>query len=325
MNRNFYPEITPYQTEMLQVSSLHSLYLEELGNPKGIPVIFLHGGPGSGVTSDSARFFNPEKYRIILYDQRGCGRSTPHSELKDNTTWDLVEDLEKIRLHLKIEKWAVFGGSWGSTLAVAYAETHPNAVLKLFLRGLFLLRKEEIHWLYEEGASFVYPDAFGIYRDFIPEDERGDFVKAYYKRLTHEDSEIRARAALIWSQWEARCSRLIPDINMVEKFSNNEDLADAFARIECHYFINKGFFNESNALLENVHKIRHIPTVVVHGRYDMVCPVKNSWDFKEKFPECQLIIVPDAGHSANEEGIRSALIGELDLFAASPPASLAAQ
>lgn len=309
--KQMYPEIEPYSTGFLKVSDLHTIYFEEAGNPKGKPVVFLHGGPGGGIISNYRRYFNPEKWRIILLDQRGCGQSKPFAELKDNTTWDLVSDIEKLRNHLSIARWSVFGGSWGSTLALAYAIKHPDSVAELFLRGIFLLRKKEIDWFYQEGCSKIYPDAWEEYVKPIPQEERNDFVTAYYKRLTSEDITVRKAAARAWSIWEGSTSKLIPDSDVVARFGEDE-FADAFARIECHYFINKGFFSEDNFLLNNVDKIRHIPTVIVQGRYDVVCPAESAWDLHRAFPEAEFYMIPDAGHSLSEKGITDALVRATD-------------
>lgn len=311
--KDFFPEIEPFKTEFLKVSALHTLFVEQSGNPNGKPVIFLHGGPGAGTAAYHRQFFNPQFYRIILFDQRGAGRSTPSAELQENTTWDLVEDIEKIRAHLKVEKWHVFGGSWGSTLALAYAETHPSRVTALILRGIFLCRPSEISWFYQEGASQIYPDAWERYRDFIPADERNDFVKAYYKRLTSPDLDLRLKAAKIWSQWEAATSKLFVDPQFIDEF---EDPTHAlqFARIECHFFMNNSFFKTNNWLIENIDRIRHIPTIIVQGRYDIVCPARSAWELHRAFPEATLKIIQDAGHSATEPGIRSELILATDFL-----------
>jgi proline iminopeptidase len=308
-----YPSQAPYQTHRLQVSELHELYIEESGNPQGKPVVFVHGGPGGGTEPWQRTFFNPEKYRIVLFDQRGCGKSTPHAELRDNTTWDLVADMEKIRELLGIEQWVVFGGSWGSTLALAYAETHPGSTRALVLRGIFLVRPEEIRWFYQEGCNWIYPDAWEHYVNAIPTDERGDFVRAYYKRLTSPDAAVRKAAAKAWSIWEGVTSKLLPSDDMVARYGSDE-FADAFARIECHYFVNNGFLRP-NQLLDDVHKIRNIPGVIVQGRYDVVCPIKSAWDLHRAWPEAELQIVADAGHAASETGIMSKLVEATDRFA----------
>lgn len=312
--KQMYPEIKPYNSGFLKVSDLHNIYFEEVGNPNGKPVVFLHGGPGGGLTDSMRRFFDPKKWRVILFDQRGCGQSTPFAELKENTTWDLVSDTEKIRTHLKIDKWAVFGGSWGSTLALAYSITHPEKCTELFLRGIFLLRKKEIDWFYQEGCSKIFPDAWEGYVKPIPENERHDFVQAFYKRLTSPDAQVRKEAAQAWSVWEGSTSKLIPDADFAARFGEDE-FADAFARIECHYFTNKGFFTEDNFLINNVDKIRHIPTVIVQGRYDVVCPADSAWALHRAFPEAHLHLIADAGHSLSEKGITSKLIEYTDMWA----------
>lgn len=315
--RQLYPPIEPYSQSELSVSPLHTLYYEEVGNPKGKPVVFLHGGPGGGIIPIYRQFFDPDKWRVILFDQRGCGRSQPHAELNENTTWDLVADIEKLRSHLSIPSWTVFGGSWGSTLALAYAQTHPDKCNGLILRGIFMLRPKEIHWFYQSGASNLFPDAWEGYLAPIPAEERGDLVAAYYKRLTSDDAAIRQAAAKAWSVWEASTSKLIPDTGLVERFGEGS-FADAFARIECHYFINGGFFDNPNQLIDNVGTIRHIPTVIVQGRYDVVCPMVSAWELYRAWPESELIIVEDAGHSATEVGITSALVEACDHFADRP-------
>ncbi len=312
--RQLYPPIEPYRQSRLPVSDLHTLYYEEAGNPTGKPVVFLHGGPGGGIVSIYRQFFDPTKWRIILFDQRGCGQSTPHAELAENTTWDLVADIERLRSHLSIPNWTVFGGSWGSTLALAYAQTHPDRCNGLILRGIFMLRPKEIQWFYQSGASNIFPDAWEGYLAPIPPEERDDLVAAYYKRLTSDDAAVRETAAKAWSVWEASTSKLIPDTGLVERFGEGS-FADAFARIECHYFINGGFFDNPNQLLDNIDTIRHIPAVVVQGRYDVVCPMVSAWELHRVWPESELIIINDAGHSATEVGITSALVETCDRFA----------
>lgn len=311
--REFYPEIQPNNHGMLKVSDLHTLYWEECGNPEGRPVVFLHGGPGGGVAPDHRRFFDPKVYRIILFDQRGSGKSVPCAELRENDTWSLVKDIETIRNFLKIDKWVVFGGSWGSTLALAYAITHADRIKALVLRGIFLCRPSEIKWFYQEGASQIFPDVWDEYLKPIPENERHDMVTAYYKRLTHENSEIRLQAAKAWSKWEAATSRLIVDQKSIDDF-DDPDYALSFARIECHYFTNNAFFETDNWLLENVHRIRHIPAAIVQGRYDVVCPARSAWDLHKAWPEAKFTFVPDSGHAAAEPGTRSALIEATDSF-----------
>ena len=308
-----YDPIEPFDTGMLPVSPLHTLYYEQCGNPQGNPVVFLHGGPGGGLSPDYRRFFDPAAYRIVLFDQRGSGMSTPYAELEEDTTWDLVADIERLREHLGIDRWVVFGGSWGSTLALAYAETHPERVKALVLRGIFLVRKRELAWFYQDGADAVFPDFYEDYVNFIPEEERGDLMQAYYSRLTSDDEAVRFEAAKRWSIWEGSTSKLFPDPGLIEMFSA-PDKAVSLARIECHYFLNNCFFDSENYLLENVGKIRHIPTVIVQGRYDMVCPAMSAWALHRAFPEAELVIVPDAGHSAYEKGNTSALVEATDKF-----------
>jgi len=313
--REFYPVIEPFNKGFLKVSEIHNIYYEEVGNPKGKPVVFLHGGPGGGVSPDHRRYFDPAVYRIVLFDQRGAGQSTPCAELRENTTWDLVGDTEKIRELLKIDKWIVFGGSWGSTLALAYAITHPEKVKGLILRGIFLCRPSEIKWFYQEGASQIFPDVWDEYLKVIPENERHDLVAAYHKRLTHENRDIRLQAAKAWSKWEAATSRLYMDANAVDEFED-PDFALSFARIECHYFTNNAFFKTNNWLLENIEKIRHIPGFIVQGRYDVVCPARSAWDLHKAWPEAKFNIIADSGHAASEPGTRSALIRAADEFRA---------
>jgi proline iminopeptidase len=310
-SRSLYPPLEPYRSDTLAVSSKHTLAFEECGNPRGQPVVFIHGGPGGGTDPKQRRFFDPAHYRIILFDQRGCGRSTPHASLEENTTWDLVADMEKLREHLGIERWMLFGGSWGSTLALAYAQTHPDRVTSLVLRGIFLLRKWEIDWFYQEGASRLFPDAWEDYLAPIPREERGDLLHAYYRRLTGDDAAARQEAARAWSVWEARTSYLIQNPELIARNAEDE-FSLAFARIECHYFVHGAFLNREGQLLEDVARIRHIPCVIVQGRYDVVCPAQSAWELHRSWPGSKLVIVPDAGHSANEKGITSALIEATD-------------
>jgi proline iminopeptidase len=314
--RGLYPRIEPFGTGFLRVSATHELYFEESGNPNGKPAVFLHGGPGGGTDEKMRTFFDPKLYRIVLFDQRGCGKSTPRASLEDNTTWHLVEDIERLREHLGIERWLVFGGSWGSTLALAYAETHPQRVTELVLRGIFLLRKWEIDWFYQNagGAAALYPDLWEEYVKPIPPPQRADMVRAYYQRLTSTDPQILSAAARSWSIWEGATSFLRLNPEYVAKFGQDE-YAAAFARIECHYFINGGFFRADNQLIEDVDRIRHIPAVIVQGRYDVVCPVKSAWDLHRAWPQAQLRIVPDAGHSAFEPGNIHELVTATDTFA----------
>lgn len=311
--RDYYPEIEPYKTGHIKVSDLHTIYYEEAGNPQGKPIVFVHGGPGGGIDPSHRRFFDPKSWRIILFDQRGCGKSTPFSELKENTTWDLVSDMEKLRAELKLDQWTVFGGSWGSTLALSYAIKNPDRVKGLILRGIFLLRKKEINWFYQEGASYIFPDAWAKYLEPIPENERGDLVKAFYKRITSSDPEVRSKATKAWTIWEGLTSKLLPDPKFLEHFEK-DSFADAFARIECHYFVNEGFFPEDGWILKNVDKIRHIPAWIVQGRYDVVCPAVSAYELNQAWPESKLFIIPDAGHSASEPGIKSKLIEATDHF-----------
>lgn len=309
--KTLYPEIEPFDSGMLKVSDIHTIYYERVGNPSGIPVVFLHGGPGGGLIPTYRQFFDPMAFHVVLFDQRGSGRSIPHAELRENTTWDLISDIETLRKKFGIEKWYVFGGSWGSTLSLAYAINHPDKVLGLILRGIFLTRRKELLWFYQYGASEIFPDYWERYRDEIPPEERHDFISAYYKRLTSDDPQVRLRAARAWSVWEGATSKLFPDKNLMEHWENEHE-ALQLARIECHYFINNCFFPSENYILENVDKIRHIPTVIVQGRYDIVCPMVSAWELHRAFPEAELIIVPDAGHSVSEPGITSALVDAMD-------------
>jgi proline iminopeptidase len=312
--RSLYPPIEPYNQGVLQVSDLHRIYFEECGNPDGKPVVFLHGGPGGGIIPTYRQYFDPSRWHVVLFDQRGCGKSTPHAELRENTTWDLVTDIEKLRVHLGIEEWVVFGGSWGSTLSLAYAETHSDRVKGLILRGIFLLRQKELQWFYQEGTSYIFPEAWQEYLKPIPQSDRHDLIAAYYRRLTSEDLQIQLEAARAWSIWEASTSKLFIDAGLIEKFGE-EHFAAAFARIECHYFINKGFFETENYLIENVDRIRHIQGAIVQGRYDIVCPMVSAWELHQAWPEANFIVVPDAGHSMTEPGIAEALLEATDRFA----------
>ena len=309
--REFYPEIEPYETGRLRVSDIHELYYEQVGNPKGRPIVFLHGGPGGGVHPDHRRFFDPDHYRIILFDQRGSGKSTPIAELRQNTTWDLVKDIETLRTHLGIDKWLVFGGSWGSTLALTYAITHTERTLALILRGVFLCRPSEIEWFYQDGASHIFPDIWDEYLKPVPRSEQNNLVRAYYKLLTDTNYKVRLEAAKAWSKWEAATSRLIVSKEAIEEF-DDPDYAISFASIECHYFINNSFFDTDNWILENAHKIRHIPGFIVQGRYDVVCPARSAWDLHKVWPEAKLSIIANAGHAAAEPGTRSGLIEATD-------------
>lgn len=297
-----YAPIEPYRQGRLPVGGEHELYFEECGNRQGEPALIVHGGPGGGSNPTMRRYHDPARYRIILFDQRGCGRSTPHASLTDNTTWHLVGDMERLRKHLEIDSWHLMGGSWGSTLSLAYAETHPERVRSLVLRGIFLLRRSEIEWFYQEGCSWIYPDAFESYQRVIPPDERADMVAAYYKRLTSPDRAVQLDAARAWSMWEGSTLSLLQDQDRIRMFGA-EHYALAFARIECHYFVNRGFLERDDQLLHNASRLAGIPGVIVHGRYDVVTPLRNAWDLKRAWPGVDLRIVPDAGHAMVEPGI----------------------
>jgi proline iminopeptidase len=311
--KDLYTPIEPFSTRRLSVGAGHQLHIEQAGNPKGIPILFLHGGPGAGCESFHRRFFDPQAYRIVLFDQRGCGRSTPHASLQENTTWDLVEDIEKIRQALGIERWLVFGGSWGSTLALAYAQTHPERVIGMVLRGIFLCRDEEIFWFYQSGASKIFPDYWQDFIAPIPEGERDDLLPAFYHRLTGDNELMRMAAAKAWSVWEGRTASLQPNRAVVEFFSQPHT-ALSLARIECHYFVNHAFLRP-NQLLEDAGKLVGIPGVIVQGRYDLICPMESAWQLHQAWAGSELIVIPDAGHSAAEPGIRQALIAATDRFA----------
>ncbi len=311
--RTLYPEIEPFDTGFLQLSPLHKMYFEQCGNPNGKPVVFLHGGPGAGCNAKSRRFFDPAHYRIVLFDQRGCGRSTPRAELTDNTTWHLVDDIETLREHLGIERWQVFGGSWGSTLALAYAERHPERVTELVLRGIFMLRRWEMEWFYQDGCNAIYPDAWEEYLKPIPAVERADLMGAYYRRLTSPDAAVQLEAAKAWSIWEGGTSFLAPSADYIAS-TGADEFALTFARIECHYFVHGGFFERDDQLVHDAPKLKDIRTVIVQGRYDIVCPMRSAWDLHRALPSADLRIVGDAGHSAFEPGITHELIGATDRF-----------
>jgi proline iminopeptidase len=311
--RKLYPPIEPYRMGHLEVPGGHEIYWEECGNPRGKPAVFLHGGPGGGGDTRARRFFDPKRYRIVLFDQRGCGRSRPHASLEHNTTWHLVEDIERLREHLGIERWLVFGGSWGSTLALAYAESHPDRATELVLRGIFMLRRRELDWFYQHGASEIFPDRWEHYLAPIPPEERGDLIGAYHRRLTSPDPAIAGPAARAWSVWEGSTSFLLTDEDAVRRFGE-DNFAVAFARIECHYFVNGGFLRHENQLLDDLHRIRHIPAVIVQGRYDVVCPMRTAWELHRAWPEAEFHVVPNAGHSALEAGITHELIKATDRF-----------
>jgi proline iminopeptidase len=311
--RTLYPDIEPYDSGMLAVDSRHTLYYEQCGNPKGKPVVLLHGGPGAGCSAKMRRFHDPRRYRIVLFDQRGSGRSTPHADLVDNTTWDLVADIERLRDVLGIDRWQVFGGSWGSTLALAYAQCHPQRVTELVLRGIFMLRRWELEWFYQEGASRLFPEAWQQYVSVIPEAERGDMISAFHRRLTSDDASTQLAAARAWSVWEGATSFLQADPGFV---SGHEDAAFAlaFARIENHYFVNRGFFEVDDQLLRDVARIADIPGAIVHGRYDVVCPIQNAWDLHRAWPRADLMVSPASGHSAFEAENVASLVLATDRF-----------
>lgn len=308
--RTFYPRIKPYITHWLAVDELHTLYIEEVGNPEGIPVLFVHGGPGGGCTENDRRFFDPEKYRIVLFDQRGSGRSKPHAELTGNSTPELVADIEQIRNFLNIDKWVVFGGSWGSTLSLVYAQAHPQQVLGMVLRGIFLCRRQDIQWFYQDGAGHVFPDYWEDYLAPIPDEERGDLLHAYYRRLTGDNEIERMAAAKAWSIWEGRCASLHPNHELVEHLGSPHT-ALAMARIEAHYFVNSAFL-EDGEIISNVDRLSDIPAIIVHGRYDMVCPVDQAFALHRAWPDARLEIIRDAGHASSEPGTLAALVEATD-------------
>ena len=306
--------IEPYNHGWLSVGDGHEIYYEECGNPSGKPCLFVHGGPGGGASPAARQFFDPDKYRIVLFDQRGCGRSKPHASIEANTTWHLIDDIELIRETLGIDRWLVFGGSWGSTLSLAYAQSHPERVTELVLRGIFLLRAQELQWFYQHGASELYPDAWQHYLGPIPNDERHDLISAFHSRLTSEDPKVRLSAARAWSVWEASTSFLIQNEDFMAQLDEPE-AALAMARIECHYFVNGGFFESPNQLIEAVDRIRHIPCVIVQGRYDVVCPPTTAWDLHRAWPEADFKLIANAGHSAFDPANAAALIEATNRFA----------
>lgn len=308
--QNFYPEIKPYQRHQIAVEPPHELYVDESGNPDGIPVLFVHGGPGAGCGKYDRRFFDPEVYRIVLFDQRGAGRSRPHAELSNNTTQKLVEDIETIRTTLGIDKWVLFGGSWGSTLSLVYAQTYPERVLGLILRGIFLCRPEDIYWFYQEGASRLFPDYWEDFIDQIPAAEHDNILAAYHRRLTGENQIQQMAAAKAWSGWEGRTATLKPSQEVVDSFTEPHR-ALSLARIEAHYFMNNSFL-EPNQILRDAHKLAGIPGVIVHGRYDVICPLDNAYALHQAWPDSELIIIREAGHAAREPGIVDALVRATD-------------
>ena len=311
---SLFPPIEPYNHGWLSVGDGHEIYYEESGNPTGKPCLFVHGGPGGGASPAARQFFDPDKYRIVLFDQRGCGRSKPHASIEANTTWHLIDDIELIRETLGIDHWLVFGGSWGSTLSLAYAQSHPERVTVLVLRAIFLLRAQELQWFYQHGASELYPDAWQHYLAPIPDAERHDLISAFHSRLTSDDPEVRLSAARAWSVWEASTSFLIQNEDFMAQLDEPE-AALAMARIECHYFVNDGFFESPNQLLEAVDKIRHIPCVIVQGRYDVVCPPTTAWDLHRAWPEADFKLIANAGHSAFDPANAAALIEATNRFA----------
>ena len=311
--RALYPAIEPFNSGFLEVGDGHRIYYEECGNPRGKPAVFLHGGPGGGCTPDMRRFWNPDVYRIVLFDQRGAGKSTPHASLDHNTTWDLVNDIEILRAALQIQKWQVFGGSWGSTLALAYSQSHPERVSELVLRGIFMVRKKEIHWFYQHGASEMFPDLWQGFLAPVPHAERDNLLDAYHKLLTSDDEQIRLDAAKSWSIWEGSTSTLLRNDKIAADFGSDH-MALSLARIECHYFVNNAFLEE-NQLIRHVDRIRNIPCVIVHGRYDVICPVVSAWELARAWPEARLRVVPDAGHAAFEPGNVHELVTATDAFA----------
>ncbi len=310
---DLFAPIKPYREGFLKVSPLHTIHFEECGNPRGKPLVFLHGGPGGGTDAIYPRYFDPRQWRIVLFDQRGCGKSLPFAELRKNTTWDLVADIERLREHLGISRWVVFGGSWGSSLALAYSQTHPRSCKGIILRGIFLLRDKELSWMYQEGANYIFPDAWEKFLKPIPPRQRGNLIRAYYRRLTSPNAKIRLEAARAWSIWEGAISKLRQDEGLIAHFGEDR-FAEALARIECHYFIHKSFRKTEDQLLDGVKKIRKIPGVIVQGRYDMCCPMISAWDLHRAWPEAKLVVVPDAGHSMTEPGIRSELMKAAERF-----------
>jgi proline iminopeptidase len=316
--RTFYPEIEPYDSGLLDVGDGQQLYWETSGNPEGKPVVFLHGGPGGGTSPNQRRAFDPEKYRIVLFDQRGCGKSLPHAsepeaDLSTNTTWHLVADIEKLREHLGVDRWMVFGGSWGSALALAYAQTHTERVTELILRGIFTLRPAELDWFYEGGAAALFPDLWEGFVEPVPVDERGRLIRAYSRLLNDPDPAVHIPAGVAWSRWESSTITLLPRPEVVESFTEQQ-YAVAFARIENHYFMNLGWFEEEQ-LIRDAGKLAGIPAVIVQGRYDACTPAMTAWDLHRAWPEAEFHLIPDAGHAFDEPGILDALIEATDRFA----------
>ena len=306
---SFYTDTEPFDSGYFETTdgSGHQLYWERIGNPNGIPVVFFHGGPGGGIQAAYRKFFDPNHYQVIMFDQRGAGKSKPHASIENNTTWHLVQDAEDLRKKFGIDKWIVFGGSWGATLSMVYAETHPERVMALVLRGLFMCRQQEIQWFYQSGASRIFPEAFEQYREFIPKQEQHDLIAAYYKRLTSDDETVRLEAAKRWSIWEGSTSQLVAEGDFIDGFGNAE-FALAFARIECHYFTNNIFLDSDSWILDHADRLKDIPTTLIHGRYDVVCPVENAWDLKKRMPHLDLKIMDHSGHSTFETEIEQALL-----------------
>ena len=309
--RDLYPEIEPFASGWMKTGSAHEIYYEECGNPQGLPVVVLHGGPGGAINPGMRRYFDASRYRIVLFDQRGCGRSRPNASLEDNTTWTLIEDIERLRERCGIDKWVVFGGSWGSTLSMAYAITHPERVHSLILRGIFLLTKKELRWFYQDGASMIFPDAWERFVAPIPEEERHDLMGAYFKRLTGTDKKAQRECAVAWSSWEGETVSVEGPAARPDKFAE-PDFAIAFARIESWYFMNGGFFPEEGWLLNNIHRIRHIPCWIAQGRFDVVTPIDSAWSLHRAWPEAKLDVIPDAGHASTEPGIIDSLVRATD-------------
>ncbi len=311
--RSLYPEVSPYRTGMLPVGEGHQIYYEESGNPRGKPAVYLHGGPGAGSGPAQRRVFDPRKYRIILFDQRGCGKSTPNASLEHNTTWDLVEDMERLRRHLGLETWQVCGGSWGSTLALAYAVTHPVRVSELILRGIFTLRKSELDWYYQGGAAQLFPDEWEKFVRPVTVADRGNMIDAYYALLTSEDIGEQLRAARAWGTWEGSTINLLQRPAQIRHYGS-DSFAVAFARIKCHYFVNEGFFEHDGWLIDNVDRIGHLPITIIQGRYDACTPMATAWDLHKALPEADFHIVPDAGHAFDEPGIADRLVRATDAY-----------
>ena len=311
--RHLYPPIEPFGSGRLAVGDGHELHFEECGNPRGKPAVFLHGGPGGGIRPHYRQYFDPEAWRVVLFDQRGCGRSTPWASLEANTTWHLVDDMEALRRHLGISSWLVFGGSWGSALALAYAQTHPERVGELVLYGIFTLRRSELLWLYQDGASHIFPEAWEDFVTPVPETGRGDLMGSYLELLMSGDSDVERVAARAWSVWEGSILSLYPDRRREKRFAS-DDFARAFARIECHYFVNRGFFPRDGHLISNIDRCRHIPAVIVQGRYDICTPARTAWDLHRAWPEADFRLVPDTGHTALEPGNVHELVGATDGF-----------